>query len=102
MPKSQRELDNAHSINLNGNSINQNILKDSEMKKLSKEILKLSYEDSLKQLDIILAKLQKDDIFVGDLQKSCYKAKLYLEHCDQLLEHVEQEVIEIDISKLDK
>ena len=100
MSKSKEGLDNSRSPEFNGNLINQKNMKDSEIKKLSKDISKLSYEDSLKQLDIILAKLERDDICVGDLQKSCYKAKLYLEHCDRLLDRVEQEVIQIDISKL--
>ncbi len=74
----------------------QNIFNDAELKKIYKQISQLSYEDSLEQLDIIMNKLQSEDILVDELQKNYFQAKLYLEHCDQLLAKLEQEIITIN------
>ncbi|KGG13283.1 MULTISPECIES: exodeoxyribonuclease VII small subunit [Prochlorococcus] len=74
-------------------------LDDYSLKQFIKEskskISHLSYEQALNELDILLEKMQTSNILVEDLKRSYIKGKLYLEHCEKLLEKVEQEVIEI-------
>ena len=67
--------------------------------KIAEKISKLTYEDSLSELELILNKLQAEDLLVDELHVSYYKAKLYLEHCEGLLDKLEQEVQHIN--KLD-
>ncbi len=56
----------------------------------------LSYESSLNNLDKVLDSLQKEDIPVEELQQQYLVGRLYLEHCEYLLEKVEQSIKEID------
>ena len=42
---------------------------------------------------------QNDQLLVQDLQISYLKAKFYLEHCQRLLDNVEQEVLEINFDQ---
>ena len=72
---------------------------DNEQKinQCSKNISKLSYEDSLRELDMILNNMQNESLLVEDLQLSYMKAKIYLKHCQELLDTLEQEVIKFNI-----
>ncbi|AAP99158.1 MULTISPECIES: exodeoxyribonuclease VII small subunit [Prochlorococcus] len=83
-------------------SNNNKLFNQDKVKDLSSVINKLSYEDSLKQLDDILNKLQNESLLVEDLQENYLKAKLYLKHCEQLLDKVEQEIHEIIPSEIDE
>ena len=69
---------------------------ESILKELSLQISELSYEESLEQLDDILGKLQSETLFAEDLKISYLQASLYLDHCEKLLNTIEQEVVEID------
>ena len=62
-------------------------------------IQELSYEESLEKLNTLLSKLQNESLHVDDLKISYLKATLYLEHCENLLNTIEQEVVEIEIDK---
>ncbi len=66
------------------------------IKELSLEISKLSYEDSIKELDSILSQLQNETLLVEELKLNYLKAKLYLEHSESLLIQTEQDVIHIN------
>ena len=56
----------------------------------------LSYEESLKRLDAILSNLQDENLPLTNLQHSYLEAKIYLEHCEFLLNTIEQEVVNIE------
>ena len=45
------------------------------------------------------SKLQNESLHVDDLKTSYLQATLYLEHCENLLNTIEQEVVEIDIDE---
>jgi len=60
------------------------------------DISKLSYEESLKELDHILNKLQDENFLIEELQENYHKATLYLKHCENLLINIEQEVIKME------
>jgi len=67
---------------------------------LTKQIMLLSYEESLSSLDKLLENLQNDNVPVEDMQRYYLKGKLYLDHCESLLNNVEQEVIELNPDNL--
>ena len=62
-------------------------------------IQELSYEESLENLNTLLIKLQNESLHLDDLKISYLEATLYLEHCENLLNTIEQEVVEIEIDE---
>tara|TARA_Y100001968_G_scaffold169438_1_gene155152 strand:+ start:1226 stop:1540 length:315 start_codon:yes stop_codon:yes gene_type:complete len=79
--------------------INAELIKK-KMIKLEKQIAKLNYEKCFENLEKIVKDLKTDNILLEEIQESYLKGKLYLKHCEELLEIVEQEVIELDIENL--
>ncbi len=69
------------------------------IKELSIHVAELSYEESLEKLSLLLSKLQNEELPVDDLKISYLQATLYLEHCETLLNTIEQEVVEIEIDE---
>ncbi len=63
--------------------------------------LNLTYESSLKELDLILDQLQNESVPLEELQRFFLQGKIYLEHCESLLVKIEQEVEELDLDKFD-
>ena len=89
MPKSKKVKDQS--------SFSQDRKKTLDEDKLI--IQELSYEESLEKLNILLSKLQNESLHVDDLKISYLQATLYLEHCENLLNTIEQEVVEIEIDE---
>ena len=67
---------------------------------LTKKIMLLSYEESLRSLDQLLENLQSDNLPVEEMQRYYLQGKLYLDHCESLLDNVEQKVIELNPDNL--
>ena len=63
---------------------------------LKKDIRKLSYEESILELEIILNNVQDENISLDQIQINYIKGHLLLKHCEELLESVEQEINEIN------
>ena len=63
---------------------------------LTKDIKKLTYEESIAELEVILANVQDENISLDKIQKNYIKGHILLKHCEELLEFVEQEINEID------
>ena len=63
---------------------------------LKKNIKKLSYEESISELEIILTNVQDENISLDKIQKNYIKGNLLLKHCEKLLQCVEQEINEIN------
>ena len=61
-----------------------------------KEIKKLSYEESISELEAILTNVQDLNISLDKIQINYIKGHLLLKHCEELLEFVEQEINEIN------
>tara|TARA_Y100001968_G_scaffold257759_1_gene244578 strand:+ start:639 stop:890 length:252 start_codon:yes stop_codon:yes gene_type:complete len=61
-----------------------------------KDIKKLSYEESILELESILTNIQDDNISLDKIQINYVKGHLLLKHCEELLQVVEQEINEID------
>ncbi len=63
---------------------------------LKKSIKKLSYEESLSELETILTNVQDENISLDKIQNNYIKGHLLLKHCEELLQIVEQEINEIN------
>ena len=63
---------------------------------LKKDIHKLSYEESISELEIILTNVQDENISLDKIQINYIKGHLLLKHCEKLLQFVEQEINEIN------
>ena len=63
---------------------------------LKKDINKLSYEESISELENILNNVQDENISLDKIQINYIKGHLLLKHCEELLQFVEQEINEID------
>ena len=63
---------------------------------LKKNIKKLSYEESISELETILSNVQDENISLDKIQKNYIKGHLLLKHCEELLQFVEQEINEIN------
>ena len=63
---------------------------------LKKDINKLSYEESISELETILINVQDENISLDKIQVNYIKGHLLLEHCEELLQFVEQEINEIN------
>ena len=63
---------------------------------LKKDINKLSYEESISQLETILKNIQDENISLDKIQINYIKGHLLLKHCEELLQFVEQEINEIN------
>ena len=63
---------------------------------LKKKIKKLSYEESISELETILTNVQDENISLDNIQNNYIKGHLLLKHCEELLEFVEQEINQIN------
>ncbi len=61
-----------------------------------KDIKKLSYEESISELESILTNIQDENISLDKIQINYVKGHLLLKHCEELLQVVEQEINEIN------
>tara|TARA_Y100001968_G_scaffold77909_1_gene69215 strand:- start:447 stop:677 length:231 start_codon:yes stop_codon:yes gene_type:complete len=65
-----------------------------------KDIKCLNYEESISELENILANLQDENISLDQIQNDYIKGHLLLRHCEELLRFVEQEINEINMESL--
>ena len=80
---------NHYSIsNQDTNMINIEIFKE--------DIKKLSYEESISELEKILTNVQDENISLDKIKNNYIKGHLLLKHCEELLQFVEQEINEIN------
>ncbi len=64
--------------------------------KLRQDVEVLSYEETICALDLLLTELQNENIPIHEIQHSYLKGKVYVEHCEELLNNIEQEVLEMN------
>ena len=77
-------------------SISNKVTNKKNIEILKKNINKLSYEESISELEIILKNVQDENISLNKIQINYIKGHLLLEHCEDLLQIVEQEINEIN------
>jgi len=87
-PKNKSVKDSLSTSKQNANKNNIEVLK--------KDILKLSYEETINELENILLDVQNENISLDQIQINYIKGHLLLKHCEELLQFVEQEINEID------
>ena len=61
-----------------------------------KDIIRLSYEESISELETILENVQDENISLDEIQINYIKGHLLLKHCEELLQFCEQEINEIN------
>ena len=89
MPFSDESINNHYSISN----------KDTNLRSIEifkKDIKKLSYEESISELEAILINVQDENISLDKIQNNYIKGHLLLKHCEELLQVVEQEINEIN------
>jgi len=64
------------------------------------DIKKLNYEESISALETILKNVQDENISLDQIKINYIKGHLLLNHCEELLQFVEQEINEINPSSL--
>ena len=67
-----------------------------------KDIKKLSYEESITELEAILTDVQNENISLDKIQTNYIKGHILIKHCEELLQFVEQEINQINPELLDK
>lgn len=87
----QKQPDQMSTAKANNKKLLETWKKDAEV---------LSYEESLQALDMILNELQDETVALDDLQKQYLHSKVYLEHCEQLLDKAQQSILELDPDSL--
>ena len=81
-------------------SMSKKITNKKNIEAFKKDIKKLSYEESISELETILRNVQDQSISLDQIQINYIKGQLLLEHCEDLLQVVEQEINEINPSFL--
>jgi len=77
-------------------SMSNNNDKKKNIEILKKDVEKLSYEESIYELEAILTNVQDQNISLDEIQINYIKGHLLLKHCEELLQFVEQEINQID------
>ena len=80
----------------NHNSTSKKATNIKNIETFKKDIKKLSYEESISELEIILNNVQDENISLDNIQNNYIKGHLLLKHCEELLQFVEQEINEIN------
>ena len=93
-------MDFADESTKNHSSISNKGKNKANIKTLKKNINKLSYEESISELETILKSIQDENISLDKIQINYIKGHLLLKHCEELLQFVEQEINEINPESL--
>tara|TARA_B100000029_G_C17379353_1_gene889068 strand:- start:385 stop:702 length:318 start_codon:yes stop_codon:yes gene_type:complete len=93
-----RRKSNRKENNLGG--VNDHSNQEAMITQWKNEVASLSYDEALNALDLILEDLQHDNVPVEDLQKHYIRGNIYLNHCENLLKNIEQEVIQLSPESL--
>ena len=83
-------------INRKHVSMSQKSNNKKKIELLKNDIKKLSYEESMSELEDILTNVQDENISLDKIQVNYIKGHLLLKHCEELLQFVEQEINEIN------
>ena len=77
-------------------SMSQKVVNENNIEIFKKDINKLSYEESISELETILSNVQDENISLDKIQINYIKGHLLLKHCEELLQFCEQEINEIN------
>ena len=85
-----------NALNRENLSMSQKTNNKKNIELLKNDIKKLSYEESLSELENILTNVQDENTSLDKIQVNYIKGHLLLKHCEELLQFVEQEINEIN------
>tara|TARA_Y100001968_G_scaffold109096_1_gene98665 strand:+ start:1528 stop:1818 length:291 start_codon:yes stop_codon:yes gene_type:complete len=85
-----------NALNRENLSMSQKANNKKNIELLKNDIKKLSYEESLSELENILTNVQDENTSLDKIQVNYIKGHLLLKHCEELLQFVEQEINEIN------
>ena len=77
-------------------SMSNNVTNKKNIEIFKQDINRLSYEESITELETILTNVQDENISLDKIQINYIKGHLLLKHCEELLQFVEQEINEIN------
>ena len=77
-------------------SMSSKVNNKKNIENLKNDINKLSYEESIFELETILTNVQDENISLDKIKTNYIKGHLLLKHCEELLQFVEQEINEIN------
>ncbi len=77
-------------------SMSNKVINKKNIESLKKDIHKLSYEESISELESILINVKDENISLDKIKINYIKGHLLLKHCEELLQFVEQEINEIN------
>ena len=83
--------------NRNNLSISSKFNNKEYLAMLKKDVDKLSYEESISEMETILVNAQDENISLDQIKINYIKGHLLLKHCEELLQFVEQEINEINL-----
>ena len=86
----------ADKVTKNQLSMSNKVTNKKNIEILKKNINKLSYEESISELETILKNVQDENISLNKIQINYIKGHLLIKHCEELLQIVEQEINEIN------
>ncbi|MCP9885741.1 exodeoxyribonuclease VII small subunit [Synechococcus sp. ATX 2A4] len=66
------------------------------------EVAELTYSQALTALELSLAQLQSEDLEVEKMAELYQRALAYGERCEAVLQQVEQEVLQLEVTELDQ
>ena len=96
-PISKKDLDSSKALN---NKVKEDRVLQSRIKVARKDAQSLSYEETIKRIDVLLHEMQNEEVALEELYDHYLKGKVYLEHCEELLKTVENSLVELDPSSL--
>ena len=77
-------------------SVSKKATNKKNIETFKKDIYKLSYEESISELETILNNVQDENISLDEIQVNYIKGHILLKHCEELLQFCEQEINEIN------
>jgi len=66
------------------------------------EVAELTYSQALTALELSLAQLQSEDLEVEKMAELYQRALAYSDRCEAILQQVEQEVLQLELTELDQ
>ena len=80
----------------NNLSMSNKVTNKKNLEIFKQDINRLSYEESISELETILNNVQDENISLDEIQINYIKGNLLLKHCEELLQFCEQEINEIN------
>ena len=89
-------MSSSNDISNNNYSTSNKEINIKNIEMFKEDIKKLSYEESISELETILTNVQDENISLDKIKNNYIKGHLLLKHCEELLQFVEQEINEIN------